>query len=431
MADIPSFQRSLTQHQRARQSLAGGVTSSIRAGQLPWPITFERGQGAHVVDIDGNEYVDYVMAYGPLVLGHSPVAVLEAVHKQLDAGLGFGASHRWEAEAAEAVCRTVPSAELVVFSSSGSEAVQTALRIARAATGRPRVVKCLGHYHGWNDNIHVGVPGQAEARPGTTGQVPTAPESLTVIPWNDAGALAAALGDDVAAVIMEPVAVNGACLRPSPGFLQEAQRLTRATGAVLIFDEVITGYRVALGGAQERLGVTPDLTVLGKALAAGFPISAVCGSAEVMEVIASGRLLHMGTFNGNPICACAAATAVGELERHSDETYAQLEAMGAELATIFREEAAAAGLPLIVNQFGAAAHAFVSDRQINTYADALTSDPGAYRRFAGELLARGVHVTPKGLLYVSTAHKQADLDRTREAVSEAARTVAQEVMATG
>ncbi len=429
--DGPSFQRSLTQHQRSRRSLAGGVTSSIRAGQLPWPITFERGQGAHLVDIDGNQYVDYVMAYGPLVLGHSPRPVLDAVHKQLDAGLNFGASHRWEAEAAEAVCRTVPSAELVVFGSSGSEAVQTALRIARAATGRPRVVKCLGHYHGWNDNIHVGVPGQAEAGPGTTGQVPAAPESLTVIPWNDSGALAAALGDDVAAVIMEPVAVNGACLSPSPGFLEDAQRQARAAGAVLVFDEVITGYRVALGGAQERFGVTPDLSVLGKAIGAGFPISAVCGSAEVMDVIASGRLLHMGTFNGNPVCACAAATAVAELERRSDEIYPRLDALGAELAEIFREEAAAAGLPIVVNQFGAAAHAFVSDRQISTYADALASDPGAYRRFAGELLARGVHVTPKGLLYVSTAHEQSDLDRTREAVGEAAQTVAHEVMATG
>ena len=254
------------------------------------------------------------------------------------------------------------------------------------------------------------------------------PASLTVAPWNDLAALAAALGDDVAAVIMEPVAVNGGVSSPSRGTSRRSRRLTHAAGAVLIFDEVITGYRVALGGAQERLGVLPDLTVLGKALAAGFPISAVCGREAVMDVIASGRLAHIGTFNANPICACAVTAAVGELERRQDEIYPRLEVLGAELAAIFREEGARAGLPLVVNQFGAAAHAFLSDRPVASYADALASDTTGYRRFAAQLLRHGVHVTPKGLLYLSTAHEQADLDVTREAVGRAALAAALEIV---
>ena len=164
---MTEFELSRERHERSRRSLAGGVATAVRAGQLPWPITFARGEGAHLLDVDGNRYVDYVLAYGPMLLGHSPTPVIEAVRRQLAEGLGFGASHRWEAEAAEAVCRVVPSAELTIFSNSGSEAVHVALRIARAATGRRRVIKFLGHYHGWYDAIHVGVPGKADAAPGT------------------------------------------------------------------------------------------------------------------------------------------------------------------------------------------------------------------------------------------------------------------------
>lgn len=421
---VASFARSQAQHQRSRRSLAGGVASSVRAGQLPWPITFERGAGAHLFDVDANRYVDYVLAYGPMLLGHSPEPVLEAVRRQLDLGLGYGASHRWEAEAAEAVCRTVPSAELVIFSNTGSEAAQVAIRLARAATGRRRVIKFLGHYHGWYDPLHVGVPGQRAALPGTSGQDAPPAEALTVVPWNDSAALREALADDVAAVIMEPVAVNAACLQAVPGYLEEVRQITRNAGVVLIFDEVITGYRVALGGAQERFGITPDLTVLGKALGAGFPISAVCGRADVLEVAAVGSVAHFGTFNLNPVCACAAVTAIGELERRRDEIYPRLERLGTALAEAFRTGASDAGLPLIVNQVGAAAHAFVSNRPVSSYEDVLDADARRYRRFASALLERGVHVTSKGLLYVSTAHDEADIDRTREAVALAAAEIA-------
>lgn len=416
-----NFARSRAQFDRARKSLAGGVATAFRALQEPVPICFRSGHGARLRDIDGNEYVDYALGFGSMLLGHSPEPVIEAVQRQLERGIGFGASHELEAELAEAVCRTVPSAELCAFASSGSEAVHAALRIARAATGRNRVVKFLGHYDGWFDSIHVGVPGQAGKQPGTGGQDPAAAVAVTVCPWNDPDALAAAVDTDVAAVIMEPAAINCGAFAPRSGYLRQARELASQAGAVLIFDEVITGYRLALGGAQQLYGVTPDLTVLGKALGGGFPISAVCGRADVMAVVADRHVSHVGTFNANPICASAAVAAIKELERSAEILYLRLESYGAQLAELFRGEAQAAGLPVVINQIGPAAYGFMSDkRAVRAYADALDSDGAGYRRFARALLEEGVHIIPRGLLYASTAHQDADLDLTRAAVRKAA-----------
>src|SRR4249919_1719981 len=207
-----SLARSRAQHDRARRSLAGGVATAFRAAQEPFPISFARGAGARITDVDGNDYIDFALGFGPLLLGHSPGPVLDAVRAQLELGLGYGASHPLEPALADAVCRTVPSAELCVFSSTGSEAVHAALRIARAATGRSRVIKFQGHYHGWFDPMHVGLPGSVAPRtPGTAGQDQGASAAVTVCAWNDLPALAGVLGSDVAAVIMEPVAVNGGC----------------------------------------------------------------------------------------------------------------------------------------------------------------------------------------------------------------------------
>lgn len=420
----PSYTRSREQHERARHTLAGGVASAFRAPQKPVPITFALAHGALLVDVDGNEYVDYALAFGPMLLGHSCEPVLDAVRRQLDLGVGFGASHPLEAELADAVCRTVPCAELCAFSNSGSEAVHAALRISRAATGRNRVIKFLGHFHGWLDPLAVGNPGRPDRRPTTAGQDPLASESVEVVPWNDVDALAAALHDDVAAVIMEPVAVNCGCLLPEPGYLEAIRDLTRRNGTVLIFDEVITGFRLALGGAQERLGVIPDLAVLGKALGGGLPISAVCGSASVMEEVASGRVAHVGTYNANPICAAAAVAAIGELERQAPELYPRLEAEAAGLAETLAQEAEAHGLPLRVNRLGAAAHAFWSDTPVRTYADTLEADGDAYRDFARALLDAGVHVIPRGLLYLSAEHGEDERLRTRDAVRRACAAIA-------
>ncbi len=422
------YAASRAEFERRQRSLAGGVATAFRRDQRPVPITFARGRGARVTDIDGNEYVDHVLAFGPLLLGHSPAPVVDAVRRQMARGLGYGASHPLEAELAEAICRVVPCAERVVFSNSGSEAVHAALRIARAATGRRRVIKFLGHWHGWLDTIAVGTAGKRDASPTTGGQDAAAAASVTVVRWNDAEALRHALaGGDVAAVIMEPVAVNPGCFQPDPGYLEAARELTRAAGAVLIFDEVITGFRIALGGAQERYGVTPDLAVYGKALGNGFPISAVCGRVSVMEVVASRTVAHVGTTNANPACAAAAVAAVGELERRAPELYPHLERMGAGLAGAFRDAGREAGIPLRVNQIGGAAHAFWSEGPADTYERSLAADAGAYVGFTEALLAEGVHAITRGLLYVSAAHTDSDLAEVREAARRAARSLSRDL----
>ncbi len=417
------YPRSRAQHQRSARSLAGGVATAFRAPQLPVPISFARGTGSRLWDVDRNEYLDFALAFGPMLLGHSPQAVVEAVRRQLEIGIGYGASHTAEAELAETICRMVPCAERCIFSSTGSEAVHAALRIARAATGRNRVIKFQGHFHGWLDPLSVGVPGREDASAASAGQDPHASIAVTVCPWNDLAALRAELRDDVAAVIMEPLAVNGGCLFPSPGYLEEVRQLTTAAGTVLIFDEVITGFRLAPGGAQERFRVTPDLVILAKALGSGFPISAVAGRADLMDEVASGRVRHAGTLNANPISVAASLATLTELERDAAVIYAHLEAMGNGLATILREECSSAGLPVSVNQLGAMGHAFWSEDPVNDHPATLRADREAYRHLAAALLDEGVHVIPRGLLYVSTAHTEADLAETREAVRRAARGV--------
>jgi glutamate-1-semialdehyde 2,1-aminomutase len=416
---------SRAQHVRARERLAGGVATAFRSGQQPVPITFVEAKGSHLTDLDGNEYVDYSLAFGPMLLGHSPDEVIRAVTAQLGREIGVGASNVLEAELAEAIGRTVPSAELCVFSNSGSEAVQVALRIARAATGRRRVVKFSGHYHGWLDSVHVAVPGHLSG-PGTGGQDPMAAEALTICDWDDVEALDAALdGEPVAAIIMEPVAVNGGCLLPGDGYLEAVRDLASRSGAVLIFDEVITGFRVALGGAQARLGVIPDLTVLGKALGSGFPISAVCGREDVMDVVTGGgSVAHVGTFNANPICASAALAAVAHLERSQAEIYPQLEAMCSDVVAALEEATSEQGLALTVNRCGAAAYGFASPTPVSGFQEAASSDVELYRSFVREMLDEGVHMISRGLMYVSTVHTTDDVERTRAAASNAAKRVA-------
>ncbi|MHB1535348.1 MAG: aspartate aminotransferase family protein [Acidimicrobiales bacterium] len=417
------FERSASHHDRAKRHLAGGVATAFRATQLPVPICFVGGEGAWLEDLDGCRYVDWALGYGPMLLGHSPEPVLDAAGRQLRRGLGYGACHQLEADLAEAVCRTVPSAELCVFNSTGSEAVHAALRIARASTGRNRVIKFQGHYHGWLDPLHVGVGASTDAGPGTAGQDPGASAAVTVCRWDDLPALEAVMGEDVAAVIMEPVAVNGGCFLPSTGYLAQVRKLVDEAGALLVFDEVITGYRLALGGAQELLGVAPDLTVLGKALGGGLPISAVCGRAEVMAEVAAGRVAHVGTFNANPVCASAALAAVTELERRADEIYPQLNRIGEDLAAAITAEAVDADLSLRVNQVGGIAHAFVAPHPVTGHEQARTTDFTTYRKFAAALLDEGVHVIPRGLLYVSAAHGQEEVALTRRATAAAARRV--------
>jgi glutamate-1-semialdehyde 2,1-aminomutase len=364
-----------------------------------------------------------------MLLGHNPPTVIEAVKRQLDRGLTYGAQHALEAEVAERLVEAAPCAELVCFSSTGSEAVHAALRIARAATGRTSIVKFEGHYHGWLDPVSVSTPGlpaadparpaPLEPVPATGGQVPST--DVLVARWNDADELAALLaerGGEVAAVLMEPVAANGGLIPPDPGYLERARELTAANGSLLVFDEVVTGFRLARGGAQAFFGVTPDLAIYGKAIAGGMPLSAVAGRRDVMEVVADGRMRHVGTFNCAPPAAAAAAAALDIYRDGSPELYAGLDRTASTLATGLEEAAAAAGVPLKVHQVGPLLQTFIGidpDAVVNRYADTLASDAPKFAMFAEGMLERGVIVLPRGWWFLSTEHSAADIDLTLEA----------------
>ena len=420
------YDSSYAYYDRAKKSLARGVSSAMKATQAPVPICASHGLGSHIWDVDGNEYIDFALSFGPMLLGQSPAVVLNAVHNQLHSGIGFGAGNRHEAPLAELIHAIIPSAELVIFSNTGTEAVQVALRVARAATGRNRIIKFRGHYHGWLDSVHVAIPGLSGDGAGTGGQDPVAAQGTTICEWNSVESLRSALADDVAAVIMEPININGGCFSPEVGYLEEVQRLTREVGALLIFDEVITGFRVALGGAQELLEITPDLTVLGKAFGSGFPISAVCGSRDILSVVAAGAVNHMGNFNGSPLAAAAGLAAVGYLQEHRDQIYPRLDASITVITDAFERARAEHGVPIQFNPTVGAGFGFVSDQPVRNHEDRLRSDPEAYGRFAARMLDEGMLIPARGLWYVSTEHTDDDLARAADAILRVARDLAED-----
>ncbi len=429
------YTRSERQFARAQRSLATGVATAMRAAQRPLPLTIDHGSGSRIVDIDGNEYIDYVLGFGPLLLGHCPPAVVAASTEQLERGTTFGAQHELEAALAERLVETVPCAELCCFSTTGSEAVQAALRIARARTGRAKIVKFEGHYHGWLDPVFASTPGlQAapagdplplEPRPATAGQ--TGAGEVLVARWNDVAGLERLLaghGEEVAAVLMEPVACNGGLIEPLPGFLDAARELTRGSGSLLVFDEVVTGFRIALGGAQEALDVTPDLAVFGKAIAAGLPLSAVVGSGAAMEPLVDGRVAHVGTFNCNPLSAAAAVAAI-DTYRGDPEFYSRLGDRAAALANGLRGAASDAGVPLRVRQSGSLLQTAIGGHESpREYAQTLGSDREAEVRFSAEMLDRGVMVLPRGWWFLSAVHDERDVELTLSAAAGALDAVA-------
>ncbi len=418
------FERSCRLFNTAGQFIAGGVTSAVRAGARPHPLYFDHGEGSALWDVDGNRYVDFALGYGPLILGHAPPIVREALHAQIDRGMTFGSQHRLEIEAAELLVAAVPGAEQAIFATTGSEAVAAALRVARGATGRPLVVKFEGHYHGWFDGIFVStaydpaLSGPAERPrvvPQTAGTAPSSSADTIVAPWNDLMATAALLEEhrgQIAAVMLEPLAVNGGVIPPDPGFLAGLRALTRAHGALLVFDEIITGFRLALGGAQEHYGVSADLAVFAKAIAGGVAFSAVTGSRDLLHVVAEGRVVHNGTFNGNPIAAAAAVATLRYLTENQHEVYPRLHALGARLA----DGLSSAHPDLRVRQVGPVLNAAIGEPQsVRSIRDRAGRNVAAYERFVEGLLGRGVHTTPRGLWYLSTVHTEADVDVAIEA----------------
>lgn len=409
--------RSLQSWRRAERSLGGGVSTGLRRQMPPHPLFFDRGLGSRLWDVDGNEYLDYVLAWGPLILGHCHPTVVDAMTAQLSRGLTFGSGHRWEYEAAEAVCAAMPGAERVLWSNTGTEAVQSALRLARAATGRRRFVKFEGHYHGWMDSVlvsyrHTSPAHDAELE--TSGQNPGVLDDVIVLPWNDEQAVVEAMslhGDEIAAVITEPVLCNSGVISAAPGFLELLRTLTRQTGSLLIFDEVITGFRIARGGATERYCVEPDLRTLGKALGAGAPVSAVVGRGELIDRVTSG-VVHAGTYNGNPLVLAAVCATLGELS--SEGAFDNLEARGRELARGFTKVLGDAGASFAVNQVGPVVQCAMGIDDLSSYDDFARADWALWDRIVVALLDEGVFALPGGRWYVSTAHSPADIASTVE-----------------
>lgn len=427
--------RSAEMFRRAQESVAGGVTSVVRGtsvGWLPYPPVIERGDGSHLYDVDENEYIDYVLGHGPLILGHRPRAVTEAVAEAiLEFGNMFALPYAMEQQVAEKLRERFPSMELVKFSNSGSEATHYAVRLARALTGRDKIVKFEGQYHGWTDTTEYSYhPAIKDLGPRTAPRtIPAAAGTpmewarfVITQPWNDADLLRKTIRDhrgEIAAIITEPVMANCGVIPPAPGYLQFLRDVTRENDILLIFDEVITGLRAARGGAQELYGVRPDITVLAKALGAGFAVAAYGGSRAVMEPVARDEILHAGTYNANVVAMSAALATMNELDRPG--TYEQLERVSDKLARGMVEIFGAAGIPVQVQRVASFLQVYFSPKPIREYRDAAQyADLIKFRQLQKALRTRGVLIYPNGFgrWFLSTAHTNADIEATLAAIQD-------------
>ncbi len=423
------FAESAALHKRARSSLAMGVSSGLRRNIPPAPLFFERGDGPYFFDVDGHKLLDYTLGWGPLILGNNHPAINAAVRDQLSRGYTFGAQHRGEIELAELLAGLLPGVERVMFSNTGTEAIQAAIRLARAFTGRSKIMKFEGHYHGWLNNVLVSYrvkPSDACQPLSNCGGQPHAEFSETmVLPWNDVSALETAFHNfpqEIACVITEPLLVNGGGCLPSSGYLDALVQLCRQHGAVSIFDEVITGFRIALGGAREYFGVEPDLSVYAKALAGGFTLSAVGGRAAAFSTLDDGRTIHAGTYNGSPINLAAAIATINELSRPG--VYDQMHRCGISIREAIEREATTNGLPLVTVGLGSvfSVHFGLAEAP-RTYRDVLAVDAPRYERFRLALLNEGIYLLPDARWYIGAMHGETELEFTLQAIHRAMRQV--------
>ncbi|HWB73199.1 MAG TPA: glutamate-1-semialdehyde 2,1-aminomutase [Egibacteraceae bacterium] len=412
---------------RAQVVIPGGVNSPVRAFRSVGgtPRFVAAGQGAWILDVDGKRYRDYVMSWGALALGHAHAEVVAAARAALEHGSSYGAPTAVEVELAETVCAAVPAAEMVRCVSSGTEAVMSALRLARAATGRETMVKFAGHYHGHADAL-LAEAGSGVATlgiPGSPGVTAGATRDTLVVAWNDQAAVEAAFdraAAGVAAVVCEPVPANMGVVPPEPGFLAFLRELTARHGALLVFDEVVTGFRLARGGAQQRYGVIPDLVALGKVVGGGFPLAAFGGPAALMcQLAPEGPVYQAGTLSGNPV---AAAAGLAQLRLLGDAAYETLEQRAARLAAGLQEAFATAGVAARVQRAGSLLTVFFVDRAVRDYAGARACDHRRYARFFHGMLARGHYLPPSGYeaMFLSLAHGTDDVDATVAAAGEVA-----------
>jgi glutamate-1-semialdehyde 2,1-aminomutase len=411
---------------RARELFPGGVSSPVRAfgGVGGEPFVVECGEGARIRDVDGNEYIDYVLSWGPLVLGHAAPPVLEALRDTMQRGTSFGIPTGLEVQLAELVQARMPHVAMMRFVSSGTEATMSALRVARAATGRDLLLKFEGCYHGHADSflVRAGSGVATLGLPNSPG-VPDALAALTLTaPFNDAAAAEEIMrghGDRIAAVIVEPIVGNSGFIAPDPQFLPALRRLCDAHGALLIFDEVMTGFRVAYGGAVERFGVTPDLTTLGKVIGGGLPVAAYGGRRDLMERVApSGPVYQAGTLSGNPLAMAAGIATLGALTRELHDAIAQRTRA---LVEGLRGIAARRGVPLTADCAGSMFGFFFRAEPVRSFAEAKESDVALFRRFFHAALARGVYIAPSAFeaAFVSAAHGDAEIALTLERLDDA------------
>lgn len=399
---------------RAVERIPGGVNSPVRAFRSVGgkPLFIARGEGARIWDADGKEYIDYVGSWGPLLFGHRPPEVLAALEEVLKIGTSFGAPTEREVELAELICSLVPSVEKVRLVNSGTEATMAAIRVARGFTGRERIIKFDGCYHGHGDSLLVkaGSGVATLGLPDSPGVPAALAELTTVLPFNDVDALDREFqsrGSATACVIVEPIVGNMGCVPPAAGYLQAMREITAKHGAVLIFDEVMTGFRVAAGGAQELYGIRPDLTTLGKVIGGGLPVGAYGGRADIMNRVApAGPIYQAGTLSGNPLAVAAGLAMLRRIER--EDPYPKLEALGARL------ERGLAKPSVRVNRVGSMFTVFFTDRDVVDFESAKTCDIPRFNGYFHSMLRQGVYLAPSQFeaAFISAAHTEADIDKT-------------------
>ncbi|MBD9504641.1 glutamate-1-semialdehyde 2,1-aminomutase [Pseudomonas sp. BGr12] len=421
--------RSETLFANAQKHIPGGVNSPVRAFKSVGgtPLFFKHAEGAYVVDEDDKRYVDYVGSWGPMILGHSHPDVLDAVRKQLDHGLSYGAPTALEVEMADLVCSLVPSMDLVRMVSSGTEATMSAIRLARGYTGRDSIIKFEGCYHGHSDSLLVkaGSGALTFGVPNSPGVPAAFAKHTLTLPYNDIAAVEktlAEVGKDVACIIVEPVAGNMNCVPPAPGFLEGLRSLCDQHGVVLIFDEVMTGFRVALGGAQAHYGITPDLSTFGKIIGGGMPVGAFGGKRQIMEQISPlGPVYQAGTLSGNPLAMAAGLTTLRLISRPG--FHDELTTYTTRMLQGLQERADAAGIPFVTTQAGAAMFGlyFTGADDIVTFDDVMTSDAERFKRFFHLMLDSGIYLAPSAFEagFTSIAHGETELKLTLDAAERA------------
>jgi glutamate-1-semialdehyde 2,1-aminomutase len=423
---MKSFNNSSAAFAKAKEVMPGGVNSPVRAFKSVKmdPVFMERGKGSKIYDIDGNEYIDYVLSWGPLVLGHADDQVIEALKSAAELGTSFGAPSELETKMAELVIERVPSVEVVRMVNSGTEATMSALRLARGYTKRNKILKFEGCYHGHGDSLLI----KAGSGVATLGlpDSPGVPEAVALntltVPYNDLESLRYAFeqyGDDIAAVILEPVAGNMGVVLPQPGFLESVREITEKNGTLLIFDEVMTGFRVGYHCAQGVLGVTPDLTCLGKVIGGGLPVGAYGGKREIMEMIApSGPIYQAGTLSGNPLAMTAGYETLSQL---TEEHYAEFNRLGNKLAEGLSNAATKYGIPHRTSQAGSMIGFFFTDEEVTNYEKAKTSDLDRFADYFRYMLEEGVSIPPSQFegMFLSTKHTDEDIEKTIAAADKA------------